>query len=55
MGNSDSKVVFLGNNPGDNDEKDKMPNHRLVSCLDALDKVEKVVTEYEGEDPKTFK
>mgnify|MGYP001473604644 CR=1 FL=1 len=43
VGNSDSKVVFVGNNPGDNDEIEKMPNHRLMSCIKNLDKVEKVV------------
>ena len=44
VGNSDSKIVFLGNNPNDNDEKEKMPNHRLLAVLDDLDKVELVVT-----------
>ena len=39
VGNSDSKIVFLGNNPNDNDEKEKMPNHRLLAVLDDLDKV----------------
>ena len=41
--NSESKVVFLGNNPNDNNEKEKMPNHRLFSILDKLEKVEFVV------------
>ena len=43
VGNSESKVIFVGNNPGDNDEKEKMPIHRLLSCIDNLEKVEKVV------------
>ena len=43
VGNSDSKVVFLGNNPNDSDEIEKMPNHRLLAVLDKLDKVELVV------------
>jgi len=43
VGNSESKVVFLGNNPNDNNEKEKMPNHRLFSILDKLEKVEFVV------------
>ncbi len=43
VGNSDSKIVFLGNNPNDNNEKEKMPNHRLLAVLDGLDKVELVV------------
>ena len=42
-GNSDSKIVFVGNNPNDNGETDKMPNHRLLSILDKLDKIEYVV------------
>ena len=44
VGNSDSKIVFLGNNPNDNNESEKMPNHRLLTILDNLDKVEFVVT-----------
>ena len=43
VGNSDSKIIFVGHNPGDNDEKEKMPNHRLFACLDNLEKVKKVV------------
>jgi len=43
VGNSDSKVVFVGNNPMDNDEHDKMPNHRFVKIVDKLPKVEKIV------------
>ena len=44
VGNSESKIVFIGNNPNDNDEKEKMPNHRLLQVLDNLEKVEIVVT-----------
>ena len=44
VGNSDSRIVFLGNNPNDGDEKDKMPNHRLLAILDNLENVELVVT-----------
>ena len=44
VNNSDSKLIFLGNNPNDNDEKEKMPNHRLLSVLDKLEKVSLVVT-----------
>ena len=44
VGNSDSKIVFVGNNPNDNDEMEKMPNHRLLAVLEELDKVEFVVT-----------
>ena len=44
VGNSESKIVFLGNNPNDGDENDKMPNHRLLQVLDNLDNVELVVT-----------
>ena len=43
VGNSDSKIVFVGNNPNDNGETDKMPNHRLLRILDKLDKIEYVV------------
>ena len=43
VGNSDSKVVFVGNNPMDNGETEKMPNHRLMKVLDRLDKIEHVV------------
>ena len=43
VGNSESKIIFLGNNPNDNGEKEKMPNHRLLEVLDKLDKVELVV------------
>ena len=43
VGNSDSKIIFVGHNPGDNDEKEKMPNYRLFACLGNLEKVKKVV------------
>ena len=43
VGNSDSKIVFVGNNPNDNDEKEKMPIHRLMSVIDKLDAVKTVV------------
>ncbi len=43
VGNSDSKIVFVGHNPNDNGENEKMPNHRLLSVLDKLEKVEMVV------------
>ena len=33
VGNSESKVIFVGNNPGDNNEEEKMPNHRLLPAL----------------------
>ena len=42
--NSDSKIIFVGNNPSDNDEPDKMPNHRLFKVLPKLKKLELVVT-----------
>ena len=44
VGNSESRIIFLGNNPNDNGEKEKMPNHRLLEVLDKLDKVELVIT-----------
>ena len=43
VSNSESKIVFVGNNPNDNDEKEKMPIHRLAQILDKLDNVELVV------------
>ena len=43
VSNSDSKIVFVGNNPNDNDETEKMPNHRLMHVIDKLDNVELVV------------
>jgi len=43
VSNSDSKIIFVGNNPNDNNEIDKMPIHRLNKILDYQDKVELVV------------
>ena len=43
VNNSDSKIIFVGNNPGDNGEKDKMPVHRLNHILDKLSAVKTVV------------
>ena len=43
VGNSESKIIFIGNNPNDNGEKEKMPIHRLHSILEKLDSVELVV------------
>ncbi len=43
VGNSNSKIVFVGNNPNDNNEKEKMPIHRLLSVVDNLDEVETIV------------
>ena len=43
VGNSESKIVFVGNNPNDNGEKEKMPIHRLHFILEKLDSVELVV------------
>ena len=43
VSNSDSKIIFVGNNPNDNDEKEKMPIHRLLHIIDKLDKVKLVV------------
>ena len=50
VGNSDSKIVFVGHNPNDNDEEDKMPINRLLATLEKLDTVEVVVLM--GEDVK---
>ena len=43
VSNSDSKIVFVGNNPNDNDQKEKMPNYRLIEVLDKLENVQHVV------------
>tara|TARA_Y100001970_G_scaffold57244_1_gene72538 strand:+ start:2133 stop:3911 length:1779 start_codon:yes stop_codon:yes gene_type:complete len=43
VGNSDSKIVFVGNNPNDNGEKEKMPIHRLMSVINNLEKVNHIV------------
>jgi len=43
VGNSDSKIVFVGNNPMDGGDESKMCSHRLHEALSSLDKVEVVV------------
>ena len=43
-GNSESKIIFVGNNPNDNQENDKMPINRLLEALPKLTNVELVVT-----------
>ena len=43
VSNSESKIIFIGNNPGDNGEKEKMPVHRFNSIIDNLTNVELVV------------
>ena len=43
-GNSESKIIFVGNNPNDNQENDKMPITRLLEALPKLNNVELVVT-----------
>ena len=43
VGNSESKFVFVGHNPMDGGDKDKMCTHRLHKILDSLEKVEKVI------------
>ena len=43
VGNSDSKIVFVANNPNDNGEKEKMPIHRLMSVINNLEKVAHIV------------
>ena len=43
VGNSDSKIVFVGHNPNDNDDTKKMPINRLHEIIDKLDNLEKVV------------
>ena len=35
-GNSESKIIFVGNNPNDNQENDKMPINRLLEVLPKL-------------------
>ena len=47
--NSDSKIVFVGNNPNDNDENNKKPNYRLFDIIDKLKKLEMIVV-MNGED-----
>ena len=43
VGNSDSKVVFVGNNPMDGGDPSKMCSNRLSAVLDGLEKVEMAV------------
>ena len=43
VGNSDSKVVFVGHNPMDGGDISKMCSHRLHAALSKLEKVEVVV------------
>jgi len=43
VGNSDSKVVFVGHNPMDGGDSQKMCSNRLLSVLDDLHKVEVAV------------
>ena len=47
VGNSDSKFVFVGNNPQAGDDEDKMPTSRLTKVIDHLGKVEKAIL-FEG-------
>jgi long-chain acyl-CoA synthetase len=44
VGNSDSKVVFVGTNPMDGGDPSKMCTHRLQATMDSLEKVEAVVS-----------
>ena len=41
--NSNSKIVFVGNNPNDNGEKKKMPHLRILPVLEILDHIQHVV------------
>ena len=41
--NSNSKIIFLGNNPNDNGEKEKMPHYRILPVLEQLDHIQHVV------------
>lgn len=43
VGNSDSKFVFVGHNPMDGGDTEKMCSHRLHKIMNKLDKVEKVI------------
>ena len=43
VGNSESKIVFIGNNPNDNGDPDKMPVNRFMAVLDRMDHVQKVI------------
>ena len=44
VGNSDSKVVFVGSNPMDGGDTGKMCTHRLQATMGSLEKVEAVVS-----------
>mgnify|MGYP003325370967 CR=1 FL=1 len=44
VGDSDSKVVFVGNNPMDGGDASKMCSNRLQSAMGSLSKVEAVVS-----------
>ena len=44
VGNSDSKVVFVGTNPMDRGDPSKMCTHRLQATMGSLEKVEAVVS-----------
>jgi len=41
--NSNSKIVFVGNNPNDNGEKKKMPHNRILPVLEKNDHIQDVV------------
>ena len=43
VGNSNSKIIFVGNNPNDNNEKSKMPVHRLNEVIKNLNEIKLVV------------
>jgi len=43
VGNSDSKIIFVGDNPMDGGNTEKMCSHRLHKILDSLDKLETAV------------
>jgi len=43
VNNSESKIVFVGNNPGDNGENEKMPVHRLNQIINQLQGIEMIV------------
>ena len=44
VGNSDSKVVFVGTNPMDNGDPEKMCTKRLEKAMPSLEKVEAIVS-----------
>ena len=43
VSNSDSKIVFIGHNPMDNNEREKMPNQRIKKVMDKFEQVNHVV------------